>query len=124
MRRCFVLPGALLLVVCGLFAVSATASAGMIVRYTGHIKAFVPTWQGGTGPLITPYGHYTLELSWSESAEIDLSYTDEKFSIPAAAWHFETLQERRITTRKGWKKHSRKSASKWWRKKNAPPPSA
>ena len=92
MRRCFVPPGVLLLVVCGLLAVSATASAGMIVRYTGHIKAFVPTWQGGTGPLITPYGHYTLELSWSESAEIDLSYTDEKFSIPAATWHFETLQ--------------------------------
>ncbi|MFZ1926338.1 MAG: hypothetical protein WAU42_09375 [Solirubrobacteraceae bacterium] len=92
LRRCFVLPGVLLLVVCVLLAVSATASAGMIVRYTGHIKAFVPTWQGGTGPLITPYGHYTLELSWSESAEIDLSYADEKFSIPAAAWHFETLQ--------------------------------
>jgi hypothetical protein len=92
LRRCFVLPGVLLLVVCGLLAVSATASAGMIVRYTGHIKAFVPTWQGGAGPLITPYGHYTLELSWSESAEIDLSYTDERFSIPAAAWHFETLQ--------------------------------
>jgi hypothetical protein len=92
LRRRLLSPCVPLVAVFGLLVASATASAGEIVHYTGHIKAFVPTWQGGNGPLITAYGHYRLELSWSESAEIDLSYAGERLSIPPGAWHFETLQ--------------------------------